>query len=317
MADYLGRKRTMIISLLTYAVFAGLSGFSTSWEMLLIFHFLAGLGVGAEWFNGTSLVAETWSRRARPIGLGLLQSGYGWRQLVAAAVWFSIAGLSPEAWRYLFFIGVLPALFVIYIRRNMNESEMWENAAAERESLRRERDSGAELDADEEQKSRFTLSYLFADTELRSRLLFAMALSLATVVGFWAISTWIPSLAQTLAEDVGAASPELAAGLVGIFYTVGALVGYILIAFVADRLRLRPLILIWFLGSAIMTPITFFVPHSLGLLYFLAAINGFFTLGQFGWMPIYLPELFPTVARGTASSFVFSTIRYIAAIRDP
>jgi hypothetical protein len=175
--------------------------------MLLVFRFLAGLRVRAEWSNGTSLVAETWSQRARPTGLGLLQSGYGWGQLVGTAVWFSIAGLSPEAWRYLFFIGVLPTLFVIYIRRTMEESEMWGNAA-ERESLRRERESGAELGVKEEQKSRFTLSYLFADGELRSRLLFATALSLATVVGFWAISTWIPSLAQTLAEEGARRAPN-------------------------------------------------------------------------------------------------------------
>lgn len=313
MADYLGRKKTMIISLLTYAVFTGLSGFSTSWEMLLILRFMAGLGVGAEWSNGTSLVAETWSQRARPIGLGLLQSGYGWGQLIAAALWFAIASLSPEAWRILFFVGVLPAFFAIYIRRKMDESEKWQEAAAERASLKSERESGADLDAEQERRSGFTLSYLFSDPDLRKKMLATTVLSLGTVVGFWAISTWIPALAQTLAEEAGSASPALAAGLVGIFYTIGAIIGYLLIGFIADRLKRKPLILIWFLGSAIIVPITFFVPNSLGVLYFLAAINGFFTLGQFGWMPIYLPELFPTIARGTASSFVFSTTRYIAA----
>ena len=313
MADYLGRKRTMIISLLTYAIFTGLSGFSTSWEMLLVLRFLAGLGVGAEWSNGTSLVAETWTERARPIGLGLLQSGYGWGQLIAAALWFAIAGISPEAWRYLFFVGVLPAFFAIYIRRKMEESERWEQAAAERASLKSERESGAEMDAENERRSRFTLSYLFSEPELRKKMLAATVLSLGTVVGFWAISTWIPALAQTLAKAGGAANPAHAAAIVGISYTIGAIVGYILIGFIADKIKRKPIIFIWFLGSAIMTPITFFVPHSLGVLYVLAAINGFFTLGQFGWMPIYLPELFPTIARGTASSFVFSTTRYIAA----
>ena len=312
-ADYLGRKRTMIISILTYAIFTGLSGFATSWEMLLVFRFLTGIGIGAEWANGTSLIAETWAQRARPIGLGLMQSGYGWGQLIAAGLWFWLATLSPEAWRYLFFFGALPAIFTLYIRRKMNESERWEAAATERASLQAEREAGAELDPDQEKRSRFSLSYIFSVPQLRKNLLFTTALSFATVVGFWAISTWIPSQAQTLAETEGSASPARAAAIVGLWYTVGAIVGYILIGFIADWVRRKPIIAIWFLGSVIMTPITFFVPDSVLTLYWLALINGFFSLGQFAWMPIYLPELFPTLARGTASSFVFSSTRYLAA----
>jgi MFS family permease len=307
-ADYLGRKRTMIIS-----IFTGLSGFATTWEILLVFRFLTGLGIGAEWANGTSLVAETWPQRARPVGLGLMQSGYGWGQLVAAGLWFWLSTLSPEAWRYLFFFGALPALVTLYIRRRMKESERWEGAAAERAALQAEREAGAELDPEQEKRTRFTLSYIFSIPRLRKNLLFATALSLATVVGFWAISTWIPAQAQTLAQAEGSASPARAAANVGLWYTIGAIVGYILIGFIADRIKRKPIIAIWFLSSVILTPVTFFVPDSLLTLYWLALINGFFTLGQFAWMPIYLPELFPTLARGTASSFVFSTTRYLAA----
>jgi MFS family permease len=312
-ADYLGRKRTMIISILIYAIFTGLSGFATTWEILLVLRFLTGLGIGAEWANGTSLIAETWAQRARPIGLGLMQSGYGWGQLVAAGLWFWLSTLSPEAWRYLFFFGALPALVTLYIRRRMKESERWEAAAAERATLQAEQEAGAQLDPDQERKTRFTLSYIFSIPQLRKNLLSATALSLATVVGFWAISTWIPAQAQTLAQAEGSASPARAAANVGLWYTVGAIVGYILIGFIADRIKRKPIIAIWFLSSVVLTPITFFVPDSLSTLYLLATINGFFTLGQFAWMPIYLPELFPTLARGTASSFVFSTTRYLAA----
>jgi MFS family permease len=195
----------------------------------------------------------------------------------------------------------------------MNESERWEAAATERASLQAEREAGAELDPDQEKRSRFSLSYIFSVPQLRKNLLFTTALSFATVVGFWAISTWIPSQAQTLAETEGSASPARAAAIVGLWYTVGAIVGYILIGFIADWVRRKPIIAIWFLGSVIMTPITFFVPDSVLTLYWLALINGFFSLGQFAWMPIYLPELFPTLARGTASSFVFSSTRYLAA----
>ena len=312
-ADYLGRKRTMIISILIYAIFTGLSGFATSWEMLLVLRFLTGLGIGAEWANGTSLIAETWAQRARPIGLGLMQSGYGWGQLIAAGLWFWLSTLSPEAWRYLFFFGALPALVTLYIRRRMKESERWEAAAAERAALQAEQEAGVELDPDQKRRTQFTLSYIFSIPRLRKNLLLATVLSMATVIGFWAISTWIPAQAQALAQAEGSDSPAQAAANVGLWYTVGAIVGYILIGFIADRIKRKPIIVIWFLSSAILTPITFFVPGSLSTLYWIATINGFFTLGQFAWMPIYLPELFPTLARGTASSFVFSTTRYLAA----
>ncbi len=243
----------MMIAILIYAIFTGLSGFATSWEMLLVLRFLTGVGIGAEWANGTSLIAETWPQRARPIGLGLMQSGYGWGQLIAAGLWFYLATLSPEAWRYLFFFGALPAIFTLYIRRKMNESEQWESAAAERAALQAEQRSGARLSSDQERKTRFTLSYIFSVPELRKTLLLTTALSLAKVVGFWAISTWIPATAQMLATAGGSESPARAAAYVGLLYTVGAIVGYILIGFIADRIKRKPLILIWFLCSAVIT----------------------------------------------------------------
>ena len=85
------------------------------------------------------------------------------------------------------------------------------------------------------------------------------------------------------------------------------------LALAAHRIRRKLIITIWFLGSALVTPITFFVPDSLSTLYWLASINGFFSLGQFAWVPMYLPELFSTRTGGTASSFVFRSARYLAA----
>lgn len=315
LADTIGRKRTMVLSILVYAIFTGVSGFSTSWEMLLVFRFLAGVGVGAEWANGASLIAETWSRRSRTVGLGLLQSGYGWGQLIAAAIWLSIAGVSEDAWRWLFFVGAVPALLTIWIRRSVDESGMWQEASADRSQLRERRAAGEDLDDEETTRSRSTLGQVFADAGLRRLLLATTVLSLATTVGFWAISTWIPAQAQAYARAQGAASPEIAAAIVGITFTVGAILGYVVIAFTGDHIGRRRLIASFFVGAAIITPLTFFLPGgSLPVLYALAAINGFFTLGQFGWMPVYLPELFPTAVRGTAASFVFSTTRYLAAI---
>jgi MFS family permease len=99
LSDYLGRKRAMILAILTYAMFTGLAGVAQNWQMLLIFRFLTGLGIGVEWANGTALISETWPARAPPIGLSLMQSGFGRGQFIAAGLWFWLSILGPEAWR--------------------------------------------------------------------------------------------------------------------------------------------------------------------------------------------------------------------------
>jgi MFS family permease len=160
------------------------------------------------------------------------------------------------------------------------------------------------------------LGGILSDYEPRSRryLIATTVLSLATVVAYWANSGWIPAYAQSVAQAEGQANPAQSAAVVTLWYTAGAIIGYLVMGFIADRIGRRGLILVWFVGSLITTSITFIVPHTINLLSWLALVNGFFTLGQFAWMSIYLPELFPTVVRGTAASFVFSTTRYFAAI---
>jgi MFS family permease len=314
LSDYLGRKRAMILAILTYAIFTGLAGVAQNWQMLLIFRFLTGLGIGAEWANGTALISETWPARARPIGLSLMQSGFGWGQFIAAGLWFWLSTLGPDAWRFIFFCGALPALVTLFIRRGVHESEKWEEADRERADLKARREAGATLSRDEEQKTRFTLAAVFGEPRLRRYLIATTVLSLATVVAYWANSGWIPAYAQSVAQAEGQANPAQSAAIVTLWYTAGAIIGYLVMGFIADRIGRRGLVLVWFVGSLITTPITFFVPHTINLLSWLALVNGFFTLGQFAWMSIYLPELFPTVVRGTAASFVFSTTRYFAAI---
>jgi MFS family permease len=153
---------------------------------------------------------------------------------------------------------------------------------------------------------------LFVDPQSRKTVLLTLALSLVTIVGWYAISSFLPRFAVVIATKDGIADPSVWAQLAVVTYTIGSIIGYVSAAFVADRLGRRPLIVIFLVGSAVLTPITYLWPGNVQTFMIVAAINGVFTLGGFVWMPLYLPELFGTAVRSTAMSTVFNGTRLIA-----
>jgi MFS family permease len=113
-ADYAGRRRTMMATILVYSLCTGLTGLVQTWPQLAALRFLAGLGMGGEWATGTTLMAESWPPRARAKGLGIMQSAFGWGALTASCVWYWLASVGgPGAWLIIVFLGVLPAFFVL------------------------------------------------------------------------------------------------------------------------------------------------------------------------------------------------------------
>src|SRR5882757_6938139 len=135
LADYVGRKRMMLWSVFLYALFSGLTALSPNLFALCALRFLTGLAMGSEWSTGVALLSETWPERARAKGAGFLQSGFGWGTLLAAVTWWLVNRWSPlgdQSWRLMFVVGAIPALFTLYIRRAMAESEAWLKAVRER-----------------------------------------------------------------------------------------------------------------------------------------------------------------------------------------
>src|SRR6202011_1701532 len=131
MADYVGRKKMLMISIVGYCALTALTALSQSLMMLIALRFLTGMFLGTEWSTGTPLVAETWPASARAKALGFMQSGYGFGFFLAASSWLFIQPYAgPEGWRLMFVIGVLPAILVIYIRRQVPESKLWLEAVA-------------------------------------------------------------------------------------------------------------------------------------------------------------------------------------------
>src|SRR5262249_24926915 len=234
-ADYIGRKRMMMLSVFFYALFTGLTAFADSFQTLAILRFITGLAIGSEWSTGIALVAETWPGRARPKGCGFLQSGFGGGALLAALAWFILSQTNPwgaESWRIMFLLGALPALAVLYLRRALDESERWMNAVKEQKWAATEQDAQGGS-APRTAARPFTLAEIFREPESRRRILLLTLLSLATTVGWWAVSRWLQVYTEQLAKELG-----LAAGIwgprMGLIYNIGAILGYLISGFVAD-----------------------------------------------------------------------------------
>jgi MFS family permease len=311
LADYIGRKRTLMLSILWYALFAGLTALSPSYGAFLVFRFLTGLGLGAEWGPGTAIVNELWPPSARGRGSAVLQSAIGFGFLVASGAWLIVAPLGPDSWRYMFLLGILPALLLLYIRTYVTESALWAEAAERRRTIRERALQGEQISHEERELTRFTMTQIFVSPELRRRLLLLLVLSLTTIVGWWAVSTWMPLFAGQLAAGAGRDAQQWAA-LTGVAYNVAGIAGYLVLGVLGDTWGRKPSVWLYYLGSLIMVPVFFLLVKDPLILLIAAAINGFFTLGQFTWMAMYLPELFPTRARGTAISLVFDSSRYVA-----
>lgn len=311
LADYIGRKRMMIIAILAYSVMTGLSALAYDWTSFAVLRFLVGIAVGSEWATGSAMMAELWPDRARGKGAGLMQCGLGIGFFLAALIWLFVAPLGDSSWRWMFLVGVLPALLTLWIRRTIPESELWELAKAKRDAAQARKRSGAALSEGEQQLAKFTLADLFSDRTVRGRTLVVFLMSLTTTVGFWSISTWVPPYIASVAAQNGLQAARWAT-YAGMAYTAGSITGYVAFGFLADALGRKPVTMCFFALAWAMTPVLFFGTGDPAWLLVLAFVNAMFSNGQYTWMPVWLPELFPTRMRATALAFSFNAPRFIA-----
>jgi MFS family permease len=136
LADYIGRKRMLMLSILWYAVFAGLTALSRDYWSLLVFRFLTGLGLGAEWGPGTAIVAEFWPLSSRGRAGGAFHAAHGVGLFLASGIWLLLNPLGPSSWRYMFVIGILPAFLLLYVRRWVHDPALWVAANNRRREAR-------------------------------------------------------------------------------------------------------------------------------------------------------------------------------------
>jgi MFS family permease len=311
LADYIGRKRTMIYAILAYSILTGLTALSFSWISFALLRFFVGIAIGSEWATGSSMMAELWPKEARGRGAGLMQCGLGIGFFLASFLWLFVSAYGPEAWRYMFVIGIIPALLTLWIRTSIDESPAWQQTDARRREARVRRERGAALSADDQALTRFTIADLFAELESRRRTILVFLMSFSTTLAWWGISSWISPYIASVATKANL-SPQQWVSYAGMAYNLGGIIGYIAFGFLADSVGRKPIVMLYFAGALLVTPVLFLWTQDLNLLLVAAVINGFFTLGQYSWMAVWLPELYPTRSRATGIAFAFNAPRFIA-----
>jgi len=289
-ADRFGRTRALITSILIYCVFTGLCGLVQTGTQLAICRMLLGFGMGGEWASGAALVAETWPDEHRGKALAFMQSSWAIGYAAGAAI---VALVSPHfGWRGVFFAGLLPAVFAIWIRSKVSEPERWTKIANAAASA-----------------ARFT--QIFRGRNGR-RLAIATVVNAATLFAWWGLFFWVPSYLSLPAAQGGRGLSIVQTSTWTILMQVGTFLGYVSYGFLADRLG-RKWVYIGFLFMAAIVVQFYAHATSATELLWLGPVVGFWGTGYFSGFAVIASELFPTAIRGTAMGFAYNTGRIVSA----
>lgn len=291
--DRLGRSFALILTILTYAVFTGLSFFATEWWHLLIFRFLAALGIGGEWAVGASLLSETWPVRWRPWIAAVLQSAVNVGILLASLAVYLLAGFEE---RYVFLVGILPALLTLWIRKEVPETEAWKAAQAEAEHASP------------------PISDLFRGDVRRITQLVLLVCAFS-LTGHWALMFWcsqhLRQLPEVLTWSEGARTQFASGAMMAMM--LASIAGNFLAAAIAKMIGYRRAIAGMCLAYAAIMLAAYGVerdPWTLtGFLIGMGVASGLF-----GLFTMYLPPLFPTLLRTTGAGFSYNIGRIAAAV---
>ncbi len=299
-ADKLGRSRALNLTILTYALFTGLSFFAQTWWQLMIFRFLAALGIGGEWAVGAALLSETWPRRWRPWMAAVLQTGVNLGFMLAGLAHLMLHTLPP---RYIFLVGVLPAFLTLWIRYAVPETEEWEQARQPNPVLEvGERRSGTDF-AD-----------LFRGPVRRITLLTLTVCALA-LSAHWAFAFWYLQQLRSLAKAEGLSKDAIDVLVVqtGWLVMLVSIVGNFIAALIARFIGYRRAIALLCIGYFLSMTLTYSEPRDHAELR-----NGLICIslcqGVFALFTMYLPPLFPTLLRTTGAGFCYNIGRIASAV---
>lgn len=317
MGDRIGRVRTMLITIVIYSIFTGISIFATGFWDYSLYRFLTGLGVGGEFAVGVALVAEVMPGRARPYTLGMLQAFSAIGNCTAALIYIGLGmlemngsikglmflGMPLTGWRMAFLFGTIPAAIALLVRRKLKEPELWVGAKDQK------RGSYAEL---------------FSDPRWRYHAFIGLGIGFAAVVGLWGIGFFGVQLAKNVIKEnlsaEGLAGNELNGrvqiwgGLYSFFLNLGAALGMMCAGYLAQRVSRRGAFFFCLLAAMIATAATFWTFNSTSMVFWQTPIMGFCLLSLFAVLAIYFPELFPTRLRSTGTSFCYNVGRFVAAL---
>jgi MFS family permease len=290
-ADRFGRTRALMASVLIYSIFTAACGLAQTVPQLAIFRILLGIGMGGEWASGAALVSETWPAEHRGKALGFMQSawavGYGLAAIVAGLV------LPVWGWRGVFFIGILPAFFTLWVRRNVEEPAIWRVARAGTAS------------------ARGRLSDIFRGPMLRLTLAITI-MNAFTMFGWWGFNLWLPSYLRLPAASGGIGlSPAVMSAFV-FAMQIGMWFGYVTFGFISDAIGRKRSYVIYTLTAAVLIALYVSLDTPLVLL-LLGPFVAFFATGYFSGFGAVTAEIYPTGIRATAQGFTYNIGRIASA----
>jgi MFS family permease len=294
LADRYGRTRVLQWTVIWFSFFTFLSGFTTSFEQLLFTRGLQGLGFGGEWAVGSVLMGETIRAEHRGRAVGTVQSGYaiGWA-IAAMAYMLLFKFVSPAiAWRAMFWIGILPAFLVFYIRRNVPEPDVFSKT---RKQLKEKRQSSNFLE-------------IFSPPIIRVTVLTSLV-STGAMGGYWPLMTWLPTYLKTVRK-----LSVLNTGGYLCMVIAGSFVGYLVAAHLADFLGRKKSLILYAICCFFTVVAYLYLPISNGVMLILGFPLGFFASGIFSPMGAYFTELYPTRLRGSGQGFCYNFGRGVGAL---
>ena len=290
-ADRFGRTRALMLSVAVYSIFTAACGLAQDFWQFAAFRVLLGLGMGGEWASGAALVSETWPAEHRGKALGFVQSGWAIGYAVAALV----NGLVQPAfgWRAVFFVGILPAFFTLWIRRKVKEPEIWTRSAASAQP------SPGLAAAFRGGLAPLTIALTFMNT--------------CTLFAWWGFYLWLPSyLAQPVAQG-GIGLALMSSSTFIIVMQVGMWFGYVTFGFVSDRLGRKPTYVTYLVTAAVLLLLYVSIRNPT-LLLVLGPFVAFFATGYFSGFGAVTAEIYPTAIRATAQGFTYNIGRIVSAI---
>lgn len=293
LADRIGRKPTMVITILCYSIFSGLTFFATQLWHVAALRFLVALGVGGEWAVAASLVAEVFPARARAHASGIFHATSVLGTWLAA-----LAGLLVNTqWRYAYLVGFVPALLVLWVRTSVKEPGTWRRAQSQHRRLG-------------------SFKELFGVGRWARPAMLGMLLAGVGLGTFWGVTVAGQDLAQDLlvrqgvSADIAAQKARFAYGIVE---TAGGGLGLLCFGPLAERFGRRPAFAFMQVAALAVVPATCYLPRTYGEMLLILPVFGFFTLGIHAGFAIYFPELFPDHLRATGAGFCFNGGRLLAA----
>lgn len=317
LADRIGRKKALMLSILTYSICSVGSGLSRSILTLVFFRFVLGLGMGGEWNTGATLVAETWPTHLRAKAIAIVQSSWAWGLAAAAFVAGTVLHWTNNNWRLVFLVGVVPALVTLWIRRKVPESEMWEKSrqlstiSSQPKNLASSVSSGNPV---HEAPPAFVPFWHVFSPELRRNTIFLFLLNFFGLFAWWGLFSWMPAYLVLPLDQGGRGLGMMSTTrLLVILNLVGMFPGYLCYGWIADHLGRKRSLMLFTLAAALLIPVYAAVRSPMTILIF-GTLVAFFGTGFFSGSGLIGSEIFPTSVRSRALGFTYNGARTLSCV---